>query len=103
MTREAGLVDSCSRYDCIRDVGMVQNNNGDWIAVHNYKNLSRQLDNAVDEIVELKTVGRKEIWNAAIEAAAKEAENLFPGTVRGTHEYYMKQEIADAIRKLKEG
>jgi len=49
-----GLVASVIRFDCIRDTGMAQSNNGDWVSVQNYCNLSRQLDSAVAENIQLK-------------------------------------------------
>ena len=49
-----GLISAVIRYDCIRNVGMVQDNNGDWVSVQNYCNLSRQLDSAVADLTRLK-------------------------------------------------
>lgn len=49
-----GLISAVIRFDCIRNVGMVQDNNGDWVSVQNYCNLSIQLDNAVAEVTRLK-------------------------------------------------
>lgn len=50
---EPGLISSDIRFACVKHTGMIQSNNGGWVSAQNYCNLSRQLDRAVQQTVEL--------------------------------------------------
>lgn len=49
-----GLISGSIRFMNVPKVGMIQNNEGEWVSADNYVNLSRQLDSAVHRTLNLQ-------------------------------------------------